>query len=294
MPPRIQHKRNTSDNTPPQAAGLAEGEIAINTAAVSANIHFKDSTDSVRSVGADPTTTGNYVRNIGIAGEPGTWVPATSVVGDFLVNNADDTTTGQLTAEGGIVGDLTGDVTGDLTGDVTGNVSGSSGSCTGNAATATTATNCNRQVIAGNGLTGGGTLDANQTLNVGAGDGISVANNSVAVNSTVVRTSGNQTVGGTKTFSSAFIGVTGSYIRRSSTTPNQYIRFVCDSNGNWIVREGQALAMRPSAGYDARIWTAYSTSNDTFKNRFEINNNGQCIISNISGSPSGPSQNCYC
>ena len=38
-------------------------------------------------------------------------------------------------------GNLTGNVTGDVTGDVTGNTSGSSGSCTGNSATATTATN---------------------------------------------------------------------------------------------------------------------------------------------------------
>ncbi len=45
--------------------------------------------------------------------------------------------TGALTVSGTITGDLTGDVTGN----VTGNVSGSSGSCTGNSATATTATN---------------------------------------------------------------------------------------------------------------------------------------------------------
>ena len=48
------------------------------------------------------------------------------IVGDLL---------GDVT--GDITGNLTGDVTGNLTGDVTGNVSGSSGSCTGNAATAT-------------------------------------------------------------------------------------------------------------------------------------------------------------
>ena len=38
-----------------------------------------------------------------------------------------------------VTGNVTGDVTGNVTGDVTGNVSGSSGSCTGNAATATNA-----------------------------------------------------------------------------------------------------------------------------------------------------------
>ena len=42
---------------------------------------------------------------------------------------------------GNLSGNVTGDVTGNLTGSVTGNCSGSSGSCTGNAATATKATN---------------------------------------------------------------------------------------------------------------------------------------------------------
>ena len=54
-------------------------------------------------------------------------------------------------------------------------------------------------VTAGSGLTGGGT-SGNVTLTVGAGTGITVNASSVAVDSTVVRTSGNQTIGGLKTF----------------------------------------------------------------------------------------------
>lgn len=61
------------------------------------------------------------------------------------------------------------------------------------------------QVIAGNGLTGGGTLGANRTLTVGAGSGISVAATTVAVDSTVIRTTGNQTLGGIKTFTSPIV-----------------------------------------------------------------------------------------
>ena len=53
--------------------------------------------------------------------------------------------TGVLTATGGVTGALTGNVTGNLTGNVTGNTSGSSGSCTGNSATATTATTATNQ-----------------------------------------------------------------------------------------------------------------------------------------------------
>ena len=56
------------------------------------------------------------------------------------------------------------------------------GSCTGNAATATTATNCSRQVIAGNGLSGGGALTANRTLTVKAnGNTISVGSSGIKV-----------------------------------------------------------------------------------------------------------------
>lgn len=44
------------------------------------------------------------------------------------------------------------------------------------------------QVIAGDGLTGGGALTSDVTLNVGAGDGVTVTANAVAVDATVVRT----------------------------------------------------------------------------------------------------------
>ena len=61
----------------------------------------------------------------------------------------------------------------------------------------------NQNVVAGNGLTGGGS-GATTTLDVGAGDGISVGADSVAVDSTVIRTNGanafsaDQSMGGNK------------------------------------------------------------------------------------------------
>lgn len=55
------------------------------------------------------------------------------------------------------------------------------GAVAGNASTATTATNCSRSVLAGNGLTGGGQMNANRTLAVGQGTGIVVNAADVAV-----------------------------------------------------------------------------------------------------------------
>jgi hypothetical protein len=74
-------------------------------------------------------------------------------------------------------------------------------------------------VTAGNGLTGGGTvaLGGTITMTVGAGSGITVSSTTVAVDSTVVRTSGAQTIAGDKTFSDNVV-VNGNFTVNGTVT----------------------------------------------------------------------------
>lgn len=64
-------------------------------------------------------------------------------------------------------------------------------------------------VSAGNGLTGGGN-SGDVTLNIGAGDGITVNADNVAVDSSVVRTTSNQSIAGVKTFTNDVVFTGGS------------------------------------------------------------------------------------
>lgn len=83
---------------------------------------------------------------------------------------------------------------------------------------------------AGLGLTGTSTTtsgNASFTFNIGvaAGGGIQVNADSIEVNNTVVRTSGNQTIAGTKTFSSTIVGsITGNADTVDSLHASSFIR----------------------------------------------------------------------
>ena len=63
MTNEIRHKRSATEDNAPLAGQLEHGELAVNYHENSANIHFKDSANAVRSVGADPATAGTYVRS---------------------------------------------------------------------------------------------------------------------------------------------------------------------------------------------------------------------------------------
>ena len=123
-----------------------------------------------------------------------------------------------------------------------------------------TATNLSRSVIAGNGLTDGGSLNGSDaTLNVGAGDGISVAGDTVAVNSTVLRTTGSQSISGDKIFqdnvelyfgtgstTDAWMYWDGSHLIHKSWG-NVYFDFNSAANDDFIIRDGTTERMRLDA-----------------------------------------------
>jgi microcystin-dependent protein len=154
---------------------------------------------------------------------------------------------GQLTVTGGISGELTGDVD-------------------GNAATSTIAFNVERSVLAGNGLTGGGELNNQDvTLNVvgATNGGITVNSDSIQVDSTVIRTTGDQVITGIKTFTST---VTGTNLNASGiVTANTF------SGGGTIPIGGIIMWSGSIASVPAR-WALCNGSNGTpdLRDRFIV------------------------
>ena len=94
-------------------------------------------------------------------------------------------------------------------------------------------------VTAGTGLTGGGTIASTRTLNVIGGDGITANANDIAVDSTVIRTTGNQSLAGTKTF-------TGKLILPSTDVTDAGAIFT-DANEAWVYVNGLKKQITPTA-----------------------------------------------
>ena len=65
--------------------------------------------------------------------------------------------------------------------------------------------------FAGSGLVGGGNLSSSRSFDIGQGDGLIVTSDSVAVDSTVVRTNVDQVISGRKTFTNPLIFNSGSF-----------------------------------------------------------------------------------
>ena len=94
-------------------------------------------------------------------------------------------------------------------------------------------------ITAGTGLTGGGTIAASRTLNVIGGDGITANANDMAVDSTVIRTTGNQSIAGDKTFTGKLVVPT--------TATTEANALYSDGNEAYIYIGGVAKQITPTA-----------------------------------------------
>lgn len=106
-----------------------------------------------------------------------------------------------------------------------------------------------RTITAGSGLANGGSLGSDIQLDIGQGDGISVSANSIAVDNTVVRTTGGQTISGVKTFANTVVfqsGLTssGSLSAQSaaSSGPNSFAVFDLSPTGSSVTISSRTLS----------------------------------------------------
>lgn len=127
-----------------------------------------------------------------------------------------------------------------------------------------------RTIAAGSGLTGGGALSSNLTINVGAGSGISVGTDTVAVDSTVIRTTTDQSMAGHKVFTGKVTKNTAELIdnslsvRRFSDTGGyrQGLFIYSESAGNTIHTTGitgvdKPFIVRVSGEEDTGTFSSY-------------------------------------
>jgi len=130
-------------------------------------------------------------------------------------------------------------------------------------------------ITAGSGLTGGGDITASRTLNVVGGDGITANANDIEVDSTVVRTSGNQSIAGTKTF-------TGSVVLPALTNPSN------PSGNAYVAGDGGGSTKAASTAYveaaiDALVGGAPGTLDTINEIASALNDNasiGAQVVSN--------------
>jgi len=136
-----------------------------------------------------------------------------------------------------------------------------------------------RSISAGDGLSGGGNLTSNRTL---------------SVDNTVVRTSGNQTIAGTKTFSDIISGsINGNSAsanqiktQSSSSTSNHFITFVNSNNidaGNENLRTSDVIRVNPSTGNLIVSGTVTANSDEKLKKNVQTIENALEKVRNLRG-----------
>ena len=124
-------------------------------------------------------------------------------------------------------------------------------------------------LTAGDGLTGGGTIAASRSFAVGAGDGISVAADAVAVDTSVVRTTGTQTIAGAKTFSADAIFSGNITVNGSQTILNTETLTVDDNiivlNNNASGTPSQNAGIEVERGSSTNVQLRWNETDDKWQ-----------------------------
>ena len=124
-------------------------------------------------------------------------------------------------------------------------------------------------ITAGTGLTGGGDITTTRTLNVIGGDGITANADDIAVDGTVVRTTGTQTVNGDKTFGNDII-ISGNLTVNGTQTTVSTETLAIEDN---IIVLNNGTSGTPSE--NAGIQVDRGSSSDVFLNWDESNDKWQ-------------------